>query len=407
MALVGPSSSPAESSRSGVATTKLGLVGCGNVSGDYLQSARMHPDLEVASCADVDRAAAEGQAERYGVPSVREPTEIITDPTIDLIINLTPPAVHSDITFEAIAAGKHVYSEKPLAQTLDVAEGILAAAQAAGVSIGCAPATFLGGGLQTCRKIIDDGWIGTPVAATAFFTSRGYEHWHPHVDSFYSPGGGPLLDIGPYSITALVHLLGPAVRVCASTRRASATRRRPEDLQGVPDIPVNVSTHAAGTIDFACGATATVITSWEMWATRLPYMEVYGTVGTLGGPNPDEFFGTPAVRRGEPGDLAQAPTPPCGGAWYDVAMTHSGEVGRAVGVAEMVDALRNGRSARASAQLAYHVLEILLAFDKSSTEGSHIDIDSTCDRPMPLPPVAAGEPVRFTAPDLTEAGTRC
>jgi predicted dehydrogenase len=387
--------SSAETSRSGAAPARIGIVGCGNVSGDYFESCATFPQLEVVACADANRAAAERQAELFGIAQVQDPGELLADPAIELVVNLTPPAVHADVTLQAIAAGKHVFSEKPLAPTLEVAETIIAAARDAGVAVGCAPATFLGGALQTCRKVIDDGWIGEPVAATAFVTSRGYEHWHPYVDSYYGLGGGPMLDVGPYWITALLSFLGPAVRVCASARRSSPTRSRPLQFPGPPDIEVQVATHVAGTVDFAAGAIATVITSWDIWATRLPYLEIYGSEGTLSVPNPDAFDGTPAIRRAEPGDLAQVPTVPSGGSWHDVPLTHRGDVGRGIAIADMVEGLRSGRPFRASAELAYHALELMLAFEQSSQTGAHVAIRSTCGRPVALPSIAAGQPVRF------------
>jgi predicted dehydrogenase len=374
---------------------RLGIVGCGNVSGDYFTSCATHPQLEIVACADASVEAAERQAARYQIARVEDPAQLVADPEVDLVVNLTPAAVHADVTLAAIAAGKHVFTEKPLAPTLEIAKRIVAAADAANVEVGCAPATFLGGGLQTCRKVIDDGWIGEPVAATAFVSSRGYEHWHPHPEPFYGAGGGPMLDVGPYWITALLHLLGPATRVCASTKRFAEMRRRPTTGGDPLEIPVHVATHAAGTIDFAAGPMATVMASWEIWATRLPYLEVYGTEGTLSVPNPNSFGGTPALRRGEPEDFAQVPTPPSGGSWHPLPLTHRGDVGRGIAIAEMADALRRGRRPRASAELAYHALEVMLAFERSSDTGGHVEVRSSCERPAPLSPAAPGWPVRF------------
>jgi predicted dehydrogenase len=375
---------------------RIGVVGAGNVCDDYLRSSAQHPaELEVVALSDMNRAAAEEQASRYGIPKVQEPAALLADPDIELVVNLTPPTVHPEITLQAIAAGKHVFSEKPLAPTLEVAQAIINAAGDAHVAVGCAPATFLGGGLQAARKVLDDGWIGEPIAATAFVTSRGYEHWHPRVESFYGVGGGPMLDVGPYWITTLLNMFGSATRVCASTKRVSETRPRPPGSPRQGDIRVDVSTHVAGTIDFASGPIATFMASWEIWSSRLPYCEVYGSEGTLSLPNPDEFFGTTAIRRSEPNDLAQVPTVPSGGAWHDLPMVHSGDVGRAVAIAEMVDALRAGRTARASAALGYHALEVMLAFDRSSADGAHVPIVSRCERPPALPTVPAGRPIRF------------
>lgn len=376
--------------------TRIGFLGCGNVSRSYIESAAGFPEqLEVVACADMNRSAAEQQAADYGIAKVHDPETLLRDPDVDLVVNLTPPAVHADLSLAAIEQGKHVYSEKPLAPTLALADQIVLAAREHNVSVGCAPATFLGGGLQTSRKLIDDGWIGNPVAATAFFTNRGYEHWHPNVDPFYGFGGGPMLDLGPYLITTLVSFFGPVARVSASTRRFSETRPRPKGGARTDDVNIEVSTHAAGTVEFVSGPIVTAITSWEMWANRLPYIEIYGTAGTLSTPDPDVFTGTPIVRRGDQRDLSEAPYPPGGGDWRPVPMTHRGDVGRAIGIADMADALSTGRPIRADLKLAYHVLEVMLAFDLSSSRGEHVTIASTCERPDALPSVGPADPVRF------------
>jgi predicted dehydrogenase len=374
---------------------KLGFIGCGHVSGEYFESCALYREVEVLACADLDRSLAERQAEQHCIPRVQKPDELLADPDVEIVVNLTPPAVHAEVSLAAIAAGKHVYTEKPFAPTLELADKIVAAAREAGVAVGCAPATFMSGAFQTARKLIDDGWIGEPVAATAFFTNRGYEYWHPNIDPFYSPGGGPMLDIGPYLISVLIDFFGPAVRVDALTRRFSNARPRPNAGPDADEIQVRVSTHAAGNIEFASGPVATVITSWEMWASRLPFVEVYGTQGSVSVPFTDEFGSEPLLRRGEPSDLGYVPTEPGGGAWVEVSMTHRDGTGRAVAIADMADALRTGRPFRANRDFGYHSLEVMLAFDEASRRGEHVEIRSTCDRPAALPSVAAGEPVRF------------
>jgi predicted dehydrogenase len=373
----------------------VGIVGCGNVSDDYFRSCAMYPEIEIAACADVNTDLAERKAGEYGLRRAMEPAALLADPELDLVINLTPPSVHATLNLEALDAGKHVFSEKPLAPDLATAKRILTRAKEVDRAVGSAPATFLGGGLQTCRKVIDDGWIGRPVAAVAFFTSRGYEHWHPAVDSYYSVGGGPLLDIGPYSVSALTHLLGPVTRVSGSAKRTDATRPRSLRFEGPPEVQVQVPTHAAATLDFAEGATATLIASWEIWATKLPYIEIYGTEGTLSVPNPDDFGGIPVLRRGEAGDLAQVPTEPSGGTWHELPLTHKNDVGRGIAIADMALALRHGRDFRASGEFALHTLEVLLAVERSSESGAHVNIEGTVARPEPLPPVSPGSPVRF------------
>ncbi|MBS1843830.1 MAG: Gfo/Idh/MocA family oxidoreductase [Actinobacteria bacterium] len=377
---------------------RVGVIGCGHVSDEYLEQAANYPrQVEVIACAARNRAVAEEKAEKFAIPRAYTPEEMLADPDVELVVNLTTPTAHTEVTMAAIAAGKHVYTEKPFALSLAEADQIVAAAAAAGVQVGCAPATFLSGAFQTARKTIDDGWIGDPVAATAFFTCRGYEYWHPNIDPFYEPGGGPMLDLGPYLVTVLVNLFGPATRVDALTKRVSKTRPRP---QGTPraetgDIEVKVSTHDAGNIEFASGPVATVITSWEMWASRLPYVEIYGTEGSLSVPFVTESGAEPLVRRGEPADLGYVPPEPGGGEWIEIGMTHRADTLRAVALADMADAIRTGRSFRANSEFAYHALEIMLAFDQASRRGEHVTIGSTCERPDPLPTVDAGEPVRL------------
>jgi predicted dehydrogenase len=374
---------------------RVGFIGCGHVSGEYFESCPMHREIELLACADLNRELAERQAERFEIQRVQSPEELLADPDVEIVVNLTPPTVHAEVSLAAIRSGKHVFSEKPLATTLAQADKILAAAREAGVSVGCAPATFLGGPLQTLRKVIDDGWIGEPRAAATFFSFRGGEYWHPNIDPFYAKGGGPMLDIGCYLISTLINVFGPASRVAAVAKRFSDSRPRPKGTPGVDDIKVEVSTHAAGTIEFESGPVATMITSWEMWASRLPFIEIYGTQGTVSVPYDDVWGGQPVVRRGELGDLAYIPTRPGGGTWREAPATHNNQAHRAVAIADMASALRCGTPFRANYDLAYHTLEIMLAFDGSSERDEHVAIKSTCERPPALPPVAAGEPVRF------------
>jgi predicted dehydrogenase len=379
----------------GTTPVKVGVIGCGHVSGEYFASFPMHREIELAACADLDRELAVKQAGQFGIPKALRPDELLADPDIEIVVNLTPPTVHAEVSLAAIAAGKHVFSEKPLATTLADAEAILAAASDAGVLVGCAPSTFLGGPLQTLRKVVDDGWIGEPRAATAFFSFRGGEHWHPHIDPFYAKGAGPMLDIGCYLISTLINVFGPAERVAAITKRYTDTRPRPGGTPGVDDIKVEVNTHAAGTIEFASGPVVTMLTSWEMWASKLPFIEIYGTQGSVSVPYDDVWGGQPIVRRGELSDLAYIPTKPGGGSWREAPATHNNQAHRAVAIADMASALRNGTPFRANQDVAYHTLEIMLAFDESSERDAHVELRSTCERPPALPSVAAGEPVRF------------
>jgi predicted dehydrogenase len=267
-----------------------------------------------------------------------------------------------------------VYCEKPLAVTRADGQKTLAAAKENGVQVGCAPDTFLGGGIQTCRKLIDDGQIGEPVAATAFMTCHGHEGWHPDPAFYYQRGGGPMLDMGPYYLTALVNLVGPIRRVTGSTRITFPERLiTSQPLRG-GRILVETATHVAGVMDFANGAVGSIITSFDIWAANLPRIEIYGAEGSLSVPDPNRFDGRVLLRRADASD------------WSEIPLTHSADVGRGIGVADMAYALAYGRPQRASGELAYHVLDVMCAFEDASRTGRHIDIESTCGQPAALPP---------------------
>ncbi len=356
--------------------TKVGIIGCGNICDQYFKGCATFDILEVVACADIDMSRAEAKAAEYGVQALTVDA-LLADPDIQIVVNLTIPTAHAEVALAAIAAGKSVQNEKPLALTREDGQKILAAAEANGVLVGCAPDTFLGGGLQTSRKLIDDGWIGTPVAATAFMLGHGPEAWHPNPDFFYKVGGGPMFDMGPYYLTALVHLLGPVVRIAGSAqisfpqRFATSSSLPPEDYGHA--IAVEIPTHVTGVLDFANGAVATLITSFDVWSHNLPRIEIYGSAGSLSVPDPNRFDGPVKVRRAGADE------------WSEVPLTHSDQVGRGVGVADMAYALRSGRPHRTSGALAYHVLDLMHAVHDSSASGQHVKLGSTVQRPAPLP----------------------
>jgi predicted dehydrogenase len=373
---------------SNVEAVKVGILGCGHVSDQYFEGIARHELLEVVACADLDVARADEKAAQHRVPRASAPEQLIADPEVELVVNLTPPLAHADASLASIAAGKHVWSEKPLAATLERAREVVAAAERAGVRIGCAPDTFLGGSIQTAGKLVDDGWIGAPVSGVAFVTEHGYEHFHPEVHSFYRAGGGPALDLGPYYVTALVAMLGPVARVASLARATFPERVVQVGPRRGERIAVEVSTHVTGALEFESGALVSVLMSWDVWATNLPYLEVYGTAGSLSVANPDEFGGLPRLRRAGPEELQQPPPPPGTVPWSDVPLVQPGDVRRGVGIADMAEAIRDGRPHRASGELAYHVLEVLTALERSAQEGRHVSVESRCTRPEPLPPTA-------------------
>lgn len=353
---------------------KVGIVGCGNICGIYFKNLRTFSAVETAACADLILERAKAKAAEFHVPKAYSVRELMADPQIDIVLNLTIPRAHAEIALQALSNGKHVYGEKPLSVTMKEGGQIMELAKRKKLRVGSAPDTFLGAGIQTCRKLIDDGWIGRPVAATAFMTCRGHESWHPDPDFYYQLGGGPMFDMGPYYLTALVNLLGPVKRVAGSTQSAFKTRVITSQPKFGTIIKVNTPTHVAGTLDFANGAVGTIITSFDVWAAELPRIEIYGTEGSLSVPDPNGFGGPVKLRL------------PGYDGWKDVPLTHSfGDNTRGVGVADMATGIMEGRVHRASGRMAYHILEVMHSFQKSSESNKHVMIASTCERPEPLP----------------------
>jgi predicted dehydrogenase len=354
---------------------RIGILGCGHVSGQYFAGLEPFEHLEIVAVADLDRARAEAVAAERGVARACLPDELFADPAVELVVNLTPPQAHAETSLAAMRAGKHVWSEKPLATTLEDGRALLTAAREAGVRLGCAPDTWLGGGLQTAIKLLEDGWLGKSIAGgVALVTEHGYEHFHPEVHAFYRTG--PVLDLGPYYVSALAVMLGPVARV---TGMGHATF--PERVVGVGPrrgerIPVEVPTHVAGVLEFESGPIVNLLISWDVWATSLPFLEIYGEAGSLSISNPDEFGGEPRLRRAGAEELRQPPPPPGTVHWSPIPLIQPGDVGRGIGVADMALAIRDGRPHRASAELAYHVLEVLLALETSRREGRHVEVES-------------------------------
>lgn len=353
--------------------TKIGVIGCGNISGAYFKAGLTFRNLEIAACADLDPARAKAKAAEFNIPKACTVKELLADPTIEIVVNLTIPKAHAEVVLAAIKAGKHVYGEKPLAVTREEGRKILAAAKARKLRVGSAPDTFFGGGIQTCRKLIDDGWIGKPVAASAFMTCPGHESWHPQPEFYYDIGGGPMLDMGPYYLTALVNLLGPIRRVSGSARITRPKRMITSQPQCGKIMEVKALTHYAAVLDFAQGTIASMIMSFDVQAAQLPRIEIYGTEGTLSVPDPNCFGGP--VRLGRAGKE-----------WVEVPLTHGyTDNSRSIGVADMAAAIASGRPHRASGQLAFHVLDAMEAAAEASAAGKAVTLSSTCNRPAALP----------------------
>lgn len=353
---------------------KIGIIGCGNISGIYFKAGKTFQILDIAACADLDLSRAKAKAEEHGVPKACTVEELLADPEIRIVVNLTIPNAHYSVCKAALEAGKHVHVEKPLSITREEGKELLDIAKAKNLRVGAAPDTFLGGGIQTCRKLIDDGEIGEPIGAAAFMLCHGHESWHPDPEFYYKVGGGPMFDMGPYYLTALISLMGPLKSVMGSTRITFPERTITSQPKHGTVVKVDVPTHVTGLMNFASGAIGTITTSFDVWASQLPNIEIYGTEGSMSVPDPNGFGGPVKVRRqGE-------------SAWREVPLTHGyAENSRGIGVADMAYAIQSGRPHRASGALAYHVLETMHGFHDSSEEAKLYVMQSTVERPAPLP----------------------
>ncbi len=355
-------------------TVKVGVIGCGNISGIYLENCPKARNMEMIACADLLPDRAKAQAEKFGIPKACSVEELLQDESIQLVLNLTIPKAHAEVNRQILEAGKHAYVEKPLAVTKAEAREVLALAQNRGLLVGCAPDTFMGAGLQTCRKLLDDGWIGKPVAATAFMMNHGHEHWHPEPEFYYQAGGGPLFDMGPYYVTALVHLLGPVKKVSAMAQMSFPERTILSDKKFGQTVQVEVPTHINGIMEFEAGGIGNIITSFDVWGHEMPFIEIYGSEGTLRCPDPNNFGGVPMVKRGRDEE------------WSAIPLSH-GFPGnsRGIGLADMANAVMNSGSFRAQGALALHVLDIMQSFLESAESGKHLELESRCEQPQPMP----------------------
>jgi len=365
--------------------TKIGIIGCGNISGIYIQNAYRIPSLELLALADLDPARPLAKIEEIKakhaewnlaaapkLPRACSVAELLADPAIELVINLTIPKAHTEVALQCLNAGKHTYHEKPFALSRDEGRKILDAAKSKNLIVGCAPDTFLGAGIQTARKIIDDGIIGEPVACTAFMTCPGHEWWHPDPEFYYQPGGGPMFDMGPYYFTALVNLIGPIKRITGFARATHPTRTITSEKKNGKIIPVETPTHIASTLQFANGAIGTTIMSFDVYGANLPRIEIYGTKGSLSVPDPNRFDGEVKVKIGR-------------GEWNSVPPTHgSARDFRGLGAADLGLAIRSKRTPRASGLLGYHVLDVMQGSLETAQTGKVVEIASTVERPAAL-----------------------
>jgi predicted dehydrogenase len=351
----------------------VGIIGAGNISSQYLKAMRDFPVLDIRGLADMRPDVASKKAAEFGVKA-KSVDDLLADPSVEIVVNLTIPRAHVEVGLKAVAAGKHIYGEKPLGVSFAEGKKLVAAARKAGVRVGSAPDTFLGGGHQQARAVIDSGKLGTVIGGTAFFACPGHEYWHPDPAFYYDIGGGPVLDMGPYYITDLVNLLGPVKAVQAM----SATPHKKRPIRSEPRkgqmMPVRVDTHVTGTLQFVSGALIQVTLSFDVPKhSHLPY-ELFGTEASMLVPDPNWFGGEVKIAR------------PRAEAWDNVPVTlpYADANYRSLGVADMAYGILNDRPHRASGELALHVLEVMEAFATASRSGEIVKIRTRAERPAPI-----------------------
>lgn len=388
---------------------RAAMIGVGAISGIYLQNiTRTFRELDLVGVCDLiperaEKGAAYVKAEIEKGAAVRQPKiyrdmyEAFDDPEVEVILNLTRPYEHYEVTKQALLHGKHVYSEKPLGVDMEEADELIALAEERNLRLGGAPDTFMGAGIQTARRLIDDGYIGDVIGASCAMVCRGHETWHPDPEFYYKRGGGPMLDMGPYYVTALVQLLGEAKGLTGLTKRSFKERLITSEPHRGETIDVDVDTWLSGNIEFESGAIAQVFTTFDVHYTVQPRFEVYGTKGSMMVPDPNTFGGpvlllrpedfaavTASAPKTDPG-LDRHGVPDFYAGWKEMPLLYDyPENSRGLGLADMAKALRTGRDHRANYQQQRHVLEIMTAFGKSSGQRAYVPIGSHYERTAPM-----------------------
>ncbi|KFL31386.1 oxidoreductase [Devosia riboflavina] len=382
----------------------VGIIGCGHIFDAYARLSQVFAPLRIVACADIDPATAERRAQQYGLRAMSV-SDLLADPAIDAVINLTNPASHVEISAAALKAGKHTYTEKPLALSLADGRLLVELANRHGLGLAGAPDTFLGGAHQSARTVIDEGAIGTAKSGSAHFMNHGMEAWHPNPHPYFQVGAGPVLDMGPYYVTVLVSLLGPIKRVVALAQQFFDERlvTAPGPNQNTL-VPVNTPTTSQSLLEFHSGAQVHVSVSYDTWGHgHTNPIEIHGTKASLMVPDPNYFGGPLELIDGTGRRRIETDGRPFGRLnWREPAGAYIGNY-RGLGLADMLAGVAEGRKARASGELALHVLEVLLAIVQSAAEARFVDIASTVERPAPLPAdeasrlIAANAPLEFAS----------
>lgn len=349
-------------------SARVALMGSGSAAELYMEQAQANCSLSFVACADVETGRAAALAESYGIPRACTPDELLAATDVEIVINLTPAAEHGRSGLEILSAGKHLFTEKPLAPTVAEGARLLDCARRRGLRIGCAPDTFLARGLQTARALIDHGYVGSPFAASATVAMIQPESWHPRPATFYGDAAGPLFDMGPYYITALVALLGPVARVAGFGTVAPRERRAVSGELIEPTVP----SHDVAILEFTGGAVASLVASFDAARSAAPPIEIHGTLGTLRLPDPNHGAGAVcSCRHGQ-------------WEWVEEPVGAAGGQSRCIGIEDMADAIREGRPHRASGELGLHVLDVMESLRRSQASHRVLRLRTTCERPEPL-----------------------
>ncbi len=361
----------------------VGIIGCGNISAAYFRLIPLYNNLKVVACGDINMAAAHASAEKFGV-AAQEIDALLANPAVDVVVNLTIPEAHYPVSKRSLEAGKHVYSEKPFVLSIEQGEDLRRIADARSLRVGSAPDTYLGGAHQFARSLIDAGRLGKIMSGTAHVLGPGMEMWHPNPDFFFAPGGGPILDMGPYYVNNLVNLIGPVKRVVALANKAKQERIISNGPRSGEKVPVIVMTNVHAILEFVSGAQISLMASWDVWANRHQNMELYGTEGAIFVPDPN-FFGGKVEVAGtdrEPKEIAVWDHPL-------TAKNYNFEWGlqanyRGVGLSDMMVGVATGRYHRCSLDRSLHTIDVLTSILKSAEEGRAVDIVTTCTQPAAL-----------------------
>lgn len=360
----------------------IGIIGCGNISTAYLQLAPQFRNLNFTACSDLNMEAAKLQASEFAIEAMSV-ENILADSTIELIVNLTIPAAHFDVSKRILNAGKHVYSEKPFVLSYDEGLSLFTLAESKGVRIGSAPDTFLGGAHQSARAVIDSGRVGKIIGGSCHFMNHGMENWHPNPDFFYEQGGGPMLDMGAYYLSNLIQLIGPVKSVMAMSSTPFSSRTISSEPRSGEVIPVDTETSVCSLLEFHSGAIVTMSLSWDVWQHEHNRMELYGTDATLHVPDPNFFGGELRISNGDEHEFVFNDHPFETANFADTKDTLVANY-RGAGLADMIDAIANNRPHRCDEKLALHVIDVMTSALRSGQSRTCMTIQSTCERPAAL-----------------------